>query len=339
MINTLARYKLHHVLFWVCYFIFWVALYRDMYQVLFPLLINTTIYTVYNASGFYIAAYWLVPRYLYQNRTSRFIFLTISLVLILGLGIGITQYLFFGEIILKYYTHFGYLLIGGISANVFTVGLLLSVKLLVDKARNDRKDRDSEKERLETELQFLKAQVNPHFLFNSINSIYVLIKKDPNLAAETLIRLSDLLRLQLYEFGDQKIPIEKEIDYIRNFIALEQLRKGNTVAVNIKIDEHIKGFQLAPFLILPFLENAFKYVSSGQQKKKEIDIELAYDGSAFFLKVFNTYDPQIAVNQGGLGLKNLRRRLELLYPQKHTLSLDAGADYFEAKLQITLSTP
>jgi LytS/YehU family sensor histidine kinase len=219
---------------------------------------------------------------------------------------------------------------------VMMVGLLSAAKLIFEKIRTERANRLRDKQRLESELQFLKAQVNPHFLFNAINSIYFLIKKNPDQAAATLIKLSDLLRFQLYDCSDEKIAIEKELEYLHNFIALEKIRKGEKIKVNVEQHGNLSGFELSPFLLIPFVENAFKHVSTGQ-KENIISIILQRENNTLTARIENTTEKKVAQVVGGIGLQNVRRRLELLYPDLHKLDIHENDAEYAVSLSLTIS--
>lgn len=174
--------------------------------------------------------------------------------------------------------------------------------------------RQIELEKINTELEYLRAQINPHFLFNSINTIYFQIDKQNEAARETLGKFSDMLRYQLYDCRSQVIEIEKEITYLKNYVGLQQLRKGENYAIEFTVQELV-GFSLPPLLLIPFVENAFKHVSTFQNKKNEIRIALSREGNNFKLSVFNTRDEtQNAIPEAsGIGMKNVVRRLDLLF--------------------------
>jgi LytS/YehU family sensor histidine kinase len=220
---------------------------------------------------------------------------------------------------------------------VTMVGLLAGAKLIIEKVRTDRANRVRDQQRLESELQYLKAQVNPHFLFNAINSVYFLIKKDQNLAAETLIKLSDLLRFQLYDCSDEKIAIEKEIEYLNNFIMLEKIRKGEKVRIQVNFDENLSGFYISPFLLIPFVENAFKHVSNLANGQNKIGISMKRDGDKLIATIENTTDKILNKEVGGIGLKNVKRRLELLYPDSHQLSSHEDDEKYCVNLSLLIA--
>ena len=311
--GILYKYKAHHILLWVVYFLFWTSFYRKSYSSL-PFLIETVgIYFIFNAGQFYLTAYYLIPKYFYKGRYGVFLVSFLSSLVLASLGLSIALYFMFRDVNEVSSNVSGIFQIAMLSIGS-TVGALSSAKLVIEKVRTDRVAKQLEKDKLETELQYLKSQVNPHFLFNAINSVYILIRKDPELAADTLIKLSDLLRFQLYDCTDEKIPIEKEMEYLQNYISLEQTRKGEKVKVLFTTNGYFSGFQIAPFLLIPFLENAFKFVSMKTDFLNEIRIELTRDNERIDIAFYNTCEARPKSDVGGIGLKNVKRRLELLYP-------------------------
>lgn len=192
-------------------------------------------------------------------------------------------------------------------------------------------------EKLHTELEYLKAQINPHFLFNSINTIYFQIDKQNAVARETLSVFSEMLRYQLYDCNGEDIAVEKEIGYLRNYVELQRMRKDENYVITFTCDDNLHGFTIAPLLLIPFVENAFKHVSHFPDKN-EIHINLWKRGDAFVLQVFNTRDIKHhnGAARAGIGLRNARRRLELLYKDRHTLHIHEDVKSFEVNLQLMI---
>ena len=197
-----------------------------------------------------------------------------------------------------------------------------------------------EKEKLATELNYLKAQINPHFLFNGINSVYHLIDGNPDLAKTTLHKFSNLLRYQLYECNDDLIPLSQELEYLENFITLQQLRKGSDAKISWEIHTDNNHQKIAPLLLTPFIENAYKYLSHHLDSEKNIlDIQLNIEEAELNLEVINTFEKREKKDDktGGLGLKNVKRRLALIYPNHHQLDIQEEGDKFKVKLNIQLN--
>src|SRR5687768_13498875 len=193
-------------------------------------------------------------------------------------------------------------------------------------------------EKAETELKFLKSQINPHFLFNSLNSIYFLIDKQNTEARKTLLQFSDLLRYQLYDCNAETIEIEKEISYLKDYIRLQQLRRDNQYQVNVAINEDVRGFRIVPLLLIPFVENAFKHISHHTKEKNYVDVQLLRSNGTFTFLVENSREDQTKTSEppGGIGLKNVQRRLELLYADQYKLDILQNETTFRVALHLNV---
>ncbi|WP_373523849.1 sensor histidine kinase [Aquiflexum sp.] len=336
--SLFGRYKIHHILFWIAYFVFWVSVYQNLYKDINQLFLITGFYTVSNAGVYYISQYVLIPHLRKTKFSILFLpaFFILSALCSLFMKIGISLALsmnleeFFQATSLQiFFVYF--------SSNVFTGGILLASKGYLENRKTVRQNELREKERIESELNFLKSQVNPHFLFNAINSVYVLIRIDPDKASETLIKLSNLLRSQLYEFTTDSIDIQQELEYLENYIELEKIRKGERLKVVFEKGEGLEDFSIAPLLLIPFLENCFKHLSSHTDQENQVKVKIGFYHGRLSAYFFNTKDNQKKVVdsiKGGIGLKNIRRRLEILYPKRHTLEIKDQPDSFEVKLEI-----
>jgi len=194
-------------------------------------------------------------------------------------------------------------------------------KVLVEKIKNDQ---------LLTELKFLKAQYHPHFLFNALNTIYFQMDEDVAAAKQSVEKFSELLRYQLYD-QQQTVPVVQEIRYLDNFIQLQQTRSSERLELEVSFDEALNRQQVYPLLFLPLVENAFKYVGGSYRLK----IVAGLQGDIIRLAVENSVPNQIPIKkEKGIGLENLKRRLELLYPDKHTLSAEKKENTFIAVLTL-----
>lgn len=197
------------------------------------------------------------------------------------------------------------------------------------------------KEKMKSELDFLKAQLNPHFLFNSINAAYVQIDGNSGKAKNTLHTFSELLRYQLYECNADRVPVAKELQYLRHYIELQKVRKDSRYQIEFNYPPDVNGLSIAPLLLIPFVENAFKYVSSYRNKVNTINLQINLKDDLFYFNIRNSVEQETNENQdkiksGGIGLANARRRLELIYPQKHELEISRKNGFFEVNLTIKL---
>jgi len=222
----------------------------------------------------------------------------------------------------------------------FWVSLITIGKMLVDRRQTQGQLELLEKEKIKSELDYLKAQINPHALFNSLNTVYGSIDKSNQVARNTLLQFSELLRYQLYDCRSEKVILEKEVEFITNYVAFHRLRKSEPLVVNLQIENIKPGLNIAPLLLIVLVENAFKYVGSSASKENEIKIKLSIAGTTLHGTFFNTKEVQLipaSANSNGIGISNLKRRLELLYPQKYQLTTNKETDFYETNLAIELT--
>ncbi|MBI1227071.1 MAG: hypothetical protein GC192_17705 [Bacteroidetes bacterium] len=194
-------------------------------------------------------------------------------------------------------------------------------------------------EKLESELKFLKSQVNPHFLFNALNNIYTLSVLKSDAAPENLLKLSAMLRYVLYDCKEATVPLGKEIEYLRHFIDLNLLKDSRGMNVKAHLDESRPNLRIAPMLFLPFVENAFKHSKVEDLAKGWIDIQLETAENTVVLEVKNSLPKEnFTKNEvGGIGLENVRRQLELLYPDRHELTILKEDGVFSVHLKLSLA--
>ncbi|MEO1262031.1 MAG: histidine kinase [Bacteroidota bacterium] len=193
-------------------------------------------------------------------------------------------------------------------------------------------------EKLETEMKFLKSQINPHFLFNTLNNVYGLTLINSKLAPEVVMRLSEMLRYMLYESSHQLVALEKEAGYIKNFIALQQLKDEAPLSVKTCFKGISKGSKIAPMLLIPFVENAFKHSKIEDTKNGWIKIELTEKEGRVCLAVSNSISSYGFTKDktGGIGLKNVKRRLDLQYAGRHDLLITKNGQRFDVSLEIEM---
>ncbi|PSL27612.1 sensor histidine kinase [Chitinophaga ginsengisoli] len=352
--NWLLRYKLHHIPFWALYhFIWWtVALGNPVkaFAAIFftAFILKFLFYVIFQALAVYFNLYYLIPKYLEKGRFTQYIvFLLLTIIgvsLLVIPGYYLSAYVS-GQTMQQAYgpngdCFYGYL--GNtLPSTLAAMTLAMSIKLGKNWLQTQRKQQLLEKEKLETELNFLKHQFNPHFLFNTINSIFFLIHKNPDMASASLAKFSELLRYQLYECNDKQILLSKEISYMENSIELERLRQNDNVEVILDIDqEDSNQWGIAPFILMTFVENAFKHVSKHTDKPNWIRIRLTQEGETLNFVVSNsTFDvtSNDIVHYGGIGLKNVQRRLDLIYPGQHSLDIQHHNDRFDVRLQLHLT--
>ncbi|WP_108804760.1 sensor histidine kinase [Aquimarina sp. Aq107] len=225
---------------------------------------------------------------------------------------------------------------------VYTYALImLAVKAIKTRFEEKHQIEILQKEKATSELKFLKAQIQPHFLFNTLNNLYALTLAKSDLAPKVVLKLSELLDFILYQSDQASISIEKEIELIQGFIDLESLRYGNALDVSFEKRVDDLNTQIAPLVLLPLIENAFKHGVSSDPKNAKIHIDLLVSGNSIKFKVFNTKlndsVKQVTNTKSGIGTSNLKRQLEINYPNKYTLEIDEKQDSYFVELLIDLS--
>ncbi len=331
------KYKLHHVFFWMLVFALWYYLRYQDYSSTQVALEITLLKVVDLALMVYVTNYLLVPRLLYKKRYVAFIAVFIVMIFVSGLikvsvMAGIMQqpgvFGLPGNLKTRFYEN--------VISDFFLVTTGAAFKLIFDYIRMQQRLTEIAKEKAETELSFLKSQINPHFLFNSLNSVYFLINKDNDEARKALHKFSEMLRYQLYEANGDKIPIEKEINYLKDYVDLQQLRKDEKYSVQFEYTPEVKDFYIEPLLLIPIVENAFKHISHYNDKINFVKVNLSRANSIFSFTVENSKEDQRHTigKKGGIGMNNVKRRLELLYPGKHELIISDTENNFTVQLNI-----
>ena len=223
-----------------------------------------------------------------------------------------------------------------ILANVVFLIAFSMAKYASDWFTNQRKLEKSQKEQSESELKQLKAQVNPHFLFNSLNTIYGIARKKDDETADAILKLSDMMRYVLYDSNIEKIELEKEIQYLKNYINFMQLRLGDRASIEFNCEGDHSDKTIAPMLLITFIENCFKH-GVDNQINGWIKIDLHIKEREIHFCCSNSNKNKIIKGKHGIGLKNARRRLELLYPSKHLLNIHKDQQSFTIDLKLSLS--
>ncbi|GAB2838346.1 sensor histidine kinase [Ferruginibacter profundus] len=223
---------------------------------------------------------------------------------------------------------------------LFILACSIAYKTIKDKIVFENLARERLNENLKTELSLLRSQVSPHFMFNVLNNMVALARKQSDLLEPSLIKLSSLMRYMLYETGEEKVSLEKETEYLQSYIDLQLQRFGKKLVVNVNVLPADKQYDIEPMLLIPFVENAFKH-GTGMIDHPQIDISLKALNNILYFTVQNKYDPasqEIKDSASGIGLTNVQRRLELLYGNhKHELIINRDNNTFSISLQIHLN--
>ena len=220
---------------------------------------------------------------------------------------------------------------------VFGVFAGLSARLSLEWITTKRKMQQMAYEKSKAELISLKNQINPHFLFNALNTIYFQLNESKDSAQQLLVKFSDLLRYQIYDCADEFVLVTQELEYLSNYISLQEIRKGNSCDVNFSFDTSWKKEKIAPLLLITFIENAFKYVSTDSDKQNKIEVSIFKNRDCLDFYCYNSVNGEVAqVQKCGLGIDNVKRRLILIYPERSELSITKTNEYYSVALKIKL---
>jgi len=305
---------------------------------------------------FYINYLWLVPRYFLANRKPIYFLLAFVVIMILY---------FFSGYINSHYIHdparekamaemieklgdkrshrrppfrelqvYFFTLI-----SILVTGFSLGLKVLERHSVTEKRQKELEKEKLNSELAFLKNQVSPHFFFNTLNNIYSLIEISKDDAQEAVLKLSKLMRYLLYESEQGKTLLSHEVDFMKNYIDLMKLRLSSKVELKIDFPDKLTEHHIPPLLFVPFIENAFKHGIS-YREKSFVHIALTSENDKITFQCSNSLNSKSekthSENHSGIGLENVKKRLNLLFPGSHTLKIDTSGNSFDVLLEIDL---
>ena len=335
--NPFWRYKFDHIIFWAATVGFHIFTRIELINRAgfdqFALEIITR--NVLLAILIYFNWLFLIPRYAQQKKIIAYLFLLITSLTLYALLKNVHDVYLRGYIMGdESWKFFFYNTYYNFSIGFFYLAFHVAIQLSKEWYFQRELIRKMEIEKLSSELEYLKAQINPHFVFNSINTIYFQIDKQNIPARESLSAFSEMLRYQLYECNGKEIAIEKELMYLKNYVSLQRMRKDENYAISFVVEENVSGFTISPLLLIPFVENAFKHISH-HPHKNEVRIKIARHDDRVELSVFNTKGSKAITNDHqGIGLKNVKRRLELLYENRHELAIDDKTDSYEVHLTL-----
>jgi two-component system LytT family sensor kinase len=308
----------------------------------FETLVEFGFYGIVNVSLFYINYLILIPNIVQRKQSLwLYLFLIISLIgltVVVKLGIAVL----YPEIILErsYQNHkstttYNVFMFQALFMSGFFVVISSLLKFTTDWFVNERVQRNLESEKKDMELQFLKSQLNPHFLFNSLNNIYSLAYQKSEKTADAILKLSEMMRYMIYESNDSWVELSKEIEYVQSYVELQKLRFKDGAAVEININGEIDGQKIIPLILISFVENAFKH-GVANDTKDPIKINIIANKKILHFSVTNRKNTSNKDAMGGVGLNNVERRLQLLYPDRYKLNIVNSATHYTSELMLNL---
>lgn len=337
---------LYHIAFWAFYVLFYSFMfgYPDRLMYIFK---GNLVSLPLDMLPVYFTIYFLLPRYLEKRRYFSFVAgLLISALVIVFVQRAFSIYVFYAEanqntefFTIQMFNWFIYIYV--------FVFLALIIKLTKSWYTNYRRTKELEKEKLETEIRLKEAEINllknqnhPHFLFNTLNNLYGLTLEKSDHAPEVVLKLSGLLDYMLYDCNENEVPLKKEIDHLQNYIALEKLRYDNSLQIDFGIDGNIDEHKIAPLLLLPFVENSFKHGVSRELENPFILINLFCRREEIIFSIKNSKASlagKMEQTNTGIGLQNVKKRIELAYKNNFQLEIEDEQDVFSVFLKLNVN--
>lgn len=358
--SNLWRYRLaRHGIFWFCWWVFCSIIYAyiPIDENLPPyvrFLISTVEALIFLPIHIFIAyslVYLVVPHFLIEQRYVASAFAVVFLFIITGVlnaflsphvGVLRNEILnpLFDQPLPKRYapTSFHYAVMAGLRGGVTVGGLAAAIKLMKYWYMKEQTNLQLQKENSESQLQLLKAQIHPHFLFNTLNNIYSYTQNTSPTASRLVMGLSDLLRYMLYEGNQSLVPLPKELKMLQDYITLEKIRYDERLDISLELPKSTDGYYITPLLLLPLVENCFKHGLSNMIEQPWISLRIHLEGGSLVMKLVNGKPAgyKNKVKTSGIGLENVRKRLELLYQQKHLFKITDEEDVFIVDMKLEL---
>ena len=301
-------------------------------------------YGLINISIFYINYFLLMPQLVKERKKyGLYILSLIALIVFMGVLKSMIA-LLYSDVILTYvnsrtgakiYTEVTQYFFRSIFISGFFIVISSLIKFSVDWFGNERVQRQLESEKKDMELQFLKSQLNPHFLFNSLNNIYSLAYQKSDKTADAVLKLSEIMRYMIYESNDSWVALSKEIEYVKSYIELQKLRFRDGAAVELTIKGDIDDQPIVPLILISFVENAFKH-GVANDPKDPIKINLIANQKILHFSITNKKSNANKDEMGGVGLSNVERRLQLLYPERYKLNIVNSATHYTSELMLDI---
>ncbi|WP_129714260.1 sensor histidine kinase [Pedobacter sp. SYP-B3415] len=349
-----AQIIVHSIYWGIIAFVFTLAfIYKPGRSSFNEIMVTYVYFTVINVSIFYLNYTLLIPQLIKLRRKYWWYIASILFViLIMGLLKSVIAVLNPDEIlrfresvqidsqtkkrIIKYgYHSITNYAVGTIFSSGFFIVSSCLIKFTIDWFANERIQRNLETEKKEMELQFLKSQLNPHFLFNSLNNIYSLAYQKSDRTADAIMKLSEIMRYMIYESNDSSVALSKEVDYLKSYIELQKLRFKDKAFVELNLNGEIDGQKIVPLILISFVENAFKH-GVANDPSDPIRINLIANQRILHFSITNRKSAANKDRMGGVGLNNVERRLQLLYPERYKLNIVNSETHYTSELMLDI---
>ncbi len=338
--NFVSKRFVYHSLFWLAFFFMFTILHmtETNHSLGFTVLI-ASITIVFYSSIVYFNTLYLIPNFLTQKKFARYcLLLLLAVFIVTSIKVFVLYFVYHGDTIFRerLVTDQGYFYL----LTFMFAGSSTIFKIITDWVRHQRERQILETQTMQSELKFLRSQINPHFLFNTLNNLYALTLKKSDKAPEIVIKLSEMMRYMLYECNEKRVDLSKEVNYLKNYLDLERLRQGKNVEINFEVKGSVSDQRIAPLMFIPFIENSFKHGLNNHITKGFVNIKLDIEDNCVYMNIENSKPEKLPMKEhafsGGIGLVNVRRRLNILYPDHYTLNIKDNPKTYVVNLKIEL---
>lgn len=338
------RVILLHVSFWCVYlsfFVYQITSYRRREFELSEAFVHAGVHVAFHMAIAYLNYFVLLPRFLERKKPWVYLIeFVVPFIVLLFVRIQVQRYMVDGYTHREHYFYSTIYIVQTAATTLFIVLFVGMLRFAKDWFEFEAKKKEVENEKLMAELNFLKAQINPHFLFNTLNNLYYLAYTKSDNTTEVIAKLSQMMRYMIYESNHPKVLLSREIEYMQSYVSLERLRLNNQIPIGFEVKGNPESVKIAPLILITFLENAFKHGVSGNNPKAWVNLTIELRDKECTYRVENSKLPSVnseAGEKSGIGLQNVKRRLELSYPNQYQLTVNDTADKYSIELKLTLS--
>jgi two-component system LytT family sensor kinase len=289
---------------------------------------------------FYLNSLWIFPKFFESHRYGLYLVINLGILILLShvffrVDVLIVQNYRTTEIPEHLPRMYPYVRIVSLLIFIYFISLVFSLIRKIQK--QDATEKQLSKEKMNTEIQLLKAQINPHFIFNSMNNIYSLAYSKSDQAPDAVLKLSEMLRYVYYDCNRDEVTLGAELEYIKNYIAFQQMKSQHDQNIKLNSEGLDESFRIAPMLFIPFVENSFKYSRIEDDAEARVEISISTDGNELCFRITNTH-PENGISPGsGMGIENVRNRLKLTYPERSELKVQDENNLFMVEMKIKQS--
>jgi two-component system, LytTR family, sensor histidine kinase AlgZ len=332
-----------HLSFWCVYlsfFVYQITSFRRREVDFGEALFHGGFHVIFNMIVAYLNYFIFLPRFLERKKVGQYLLeFLIPFTVLMIIRVHLQRYIVDGYTHQVEYFYKNVFIIQAGATSLFIVIFVAMLRFAQDWFEFEARKKEIENEKLTAELTFLKAQINPHFLFNTLNNLYYLAYSKSENTTEVIAKLSQMMRYMIYESNHSRVLLSREIEYMQNYISLERLRLNNQIPIKFDIDGKVEDAWITPLIFITFLENAFKHGVTNNNPGAWVNVSIRLENKTCIYRVENSKITNAQVDNGGksgIGLQNVKRRLELSYPGQYHLEVEDKADRYAVELNLTL---